>query len=84
MFQDVLYVQVEPVVEVSTPEEMSETQADVKRSKLFVTQRKQSEDIHKILVPPEDFLTSRGQVTVDKAKRCPIEEKGNPNCSLVS
>lgn len=51
-----LYIQVKSVVEVSTPEEMGEAQADVKGTKLFVTQRKQSEDVHKVLVPPENDL----------------------------
>lgn len=32
---------------------MSEAQADVKGTKLFFTQREQSEDVHKVLVSPE-------------------------------
>lgn len=116
-----LHIQVESVVEVSTPEEMGEAQADVKGTKLFFTQREQSEDVHKVLVPPEydmhykktiknhfilcrdktgahtlglthmythnlpqDFLTSRGQVAVNKPKRCSIEEEGDSNSPLVS
>lgn len=97
---------------------MSEAQADVKGAKLFVAQRKQSEDVNKVLVPPKyhihekdrivhlfnrayelngsthtytcthnlpkHFLTSRGQVAVNKPKRCPVEEEGDPNRSLVS
>lgn len=46
-----LHVEVEPVVEVSTPEEMGEAQAEVKRAVLF-TQAKQPEDVHTVLVPP--------------------------------
>lgn len=46
-----LHVEVEPVVEVSTPEEMGEAQAEVKRAVLF-TQTEQPEDVHKVLVPP--------------------------------
>lgn len=84
VFQNVLYVQVQSVVEVSTPEEVSEAQADVKGAKLFVAQRKQSEDVNEVLVPPKHFLTSRGQVAVNKPKRCSIEEEGDPNRSLVS
>lgn len=48
-----LYIQVESVVEISTPEEMGEAQADVKGTELFLTQREQSEDVYKVLVPPE-------------------------------
>lgn len=48
-----LNIQVESVVEVSTPEEMGEAQADVEGTELFVAQRKQSEDVHNVLVPPE-------------------------------
>lgn len=46
-----LDVKVEPVVEVSTPEEVGEAQAEVKRAVLF-TQTEQPENVHKILVPP--------------------------------
>lgn len=47
-----LNIQVKPVVEVSAPEEVGEAQADIKAMKRFVTQRKKSEDVHKVLVPP--------------------------------
>lgn len=47
-----LYVQVESVVEISTPEEMGEAHADVKGAVLF-TQAEQSEDVHKVLIPPK-------------------------------
>ena len=57
-----LYVQVQPVVEVSTPEEVREAQADVKGAKLFVAQRKQSEDVNKVLVPPEYHIYDKTQL----------------------
>lgn len=47
-----LYVQVESVVEISTPEEMGEAQADVEGT-VFVTQTEQPEDVQEVLVPPE-------------------------------
>lgn len=108
-----LYIQIESVVEISTPEEMGEAQADVKGA-VFVTQAEQSEDVHKALIPPkyhmsskknlkkhhrfglyicilalihntpQNLLTSRGQVAVNKPKRCPIEEEGDADSSLVS
>lgn len=37
-----------------------------------------------ICCSPEFLLTSRGQVTVDKAKRCTVEHEGHSHCSLVS
>lgn len=52
-FQPHLHIQVQSVVQVSTPEEVREAQADVKGAQLFVAQRKQSEDVNKVLVPPE-------------------------------
>lgn len=33
---------------------------------------------------PQDFLTSRGQVAVNKPKGCSIEEERDPNSPLVS
>ena len=33
---------------------------------------------------PQDLLTSRGQVAVNKPKRCSVEEKGDTHSSLVS
>lgn len=33
---------------------------------------------------PQDLLTSRCQVAVNKPKGCPIEEKGDTDSSLVS
>lgn len=91
---------------------MGEAQADVKGAVLF-TQAEQSEDVHKVLIPPkyhtsqkeqikqhtfhlyvcilalthntpQNLLTSRGQVAVNKPKRCSIEEKGDTDSSLVS
>lgn len=47
-----LHIQVQAVVEVSAPEEVSEAKANVKGTKLLVTQRKQSEDVDNVLVPP--------------------------------
>lgn len=47
-----LYIQVESVVEISTPEKMGEAQADVKGT-VFVTQTEQPEDVQEVLVPPE-------------------------------
>lgn len=32
---------------------MGEAQADVEGTELFVAQREKSEDVHKVLVPPE-------------------------------
>lgn len=57
--QSDLYIQVKPVVEVSTPEEMSETKADIKGREMFVTQGKQSEDVHKALIPPGCYNTEK-------------------------
>lgn len=54
-----LYIQVQSVVEVSTPEEMCEAQADVKGTELPLTQGQQSEDVRTVLVPP-DRTTSTG------------------------
>lgn len=59
-----LHIQVESVVEVSTPEEMSEAQADVKRTELFFTQREQSEDVHKVLIPPEHDIHYKRQLCI--------------------
>lgn len=57
-----LYVQVESVVEVSTPEEMGEVQAEVKGPELFVPQREQPENVHKVLVPPEQDTHHKRQL----------------------
>lgn len=48
-----LYIQVQSVVEISTPEKVSKAQADVKDTEMFFTQRKQSKDVDKVLVSPE-------------------------------
>lgn len=47
-----LYVQIESVVEISTPKEVGEAQADVKGA-VFLTQAEQSEDVQKVLIPPK-------------------------------
>lgn len=47
-----LYFQIKSVVEISTPEEMGEAQADVKGA-VFFTQAEQSEDVHEVLIPPK-------------------------------
>lgn len=39
-YQQHLYVQVQSVVEISAPEEVSEAQADVEGAKVFVTEWK--------------------------------------------
>ena len=51
-----LHVQVQSVVEVAAPEEMGEAQADVEGVELFVSQREQPENVHKVLVPPTLFI----------------------------
>lgn len=47
-----LYVQIESVVEISTPKEVGEAQADVKGA-VFLAQAEQSEDVQKVLIPPK-------------------------------
>lgn len=47
-----LHVQIESVVEISTPKEVGEAQADVKGA-VFLTQAEQSEDVQKVLIPPK-------------------------------
>lgn len=47
-----LYVHVQPVVEVSQPEEVREAQRDVEGAQLLVSQREQAEDVQVVLVPP--------------------------------
>lgn len=46
-----LYIHVKAVVEVPEPEEVSETQRDVKGTELPVTQREQPQDVQVVLVP---------------------------------
>lgn len=45
-------IHVQTVVEVPKPEEVSETQRDVKGTELSVTQREQPQDVQVVLVPP--------------------------------
>ena len=66
-----LNVQVESIIEVSAPEEVGEAKADVKGTELFLTQREQSEDVHKVLVPPEHDVHYNRQLSfIFLALRC--------------
>lgn len=47
-----LDIHVQTVVEVPKPEEVSETQRDVKGTELAVAQREQPQDVQVVLVPP--------------------------------
>lgn len=47
-----LDIHVQTVVEVPKPEEVSETQRDVKGTELPVAQREQPQDVQVVLVPP--------------------------------
>lgn len=46
------HIQVQAVVEVSTPKEMIKSKADVKRAQLFFSKRQKLEDVLKVVVPP--------------------------------
>lgn len=47
-----LDIHVQTVVEVPKPEEVSETEGDVKGTELAVAQREQPQDVQVVLVPP--------------------------------
>lgn len=46
-------IQVQAVVEVSTPKEMIETKANVKSAELLFTKRQKFEDVLEVVVPPK-------------------------------
>lgn len=49
-----LDIHVQAVVEVPKPEEVSETQRDIKGTELPVAQREQPQDVQVVLVPPTE------------------------------
>lgn len=80
-----LYVHVQPVVEVSQPEEVCEAQRDVKRTELLVSQRQQAKDIQVVLVPPAPIQSTRGrrQQKVDVCDKLQSYFKNNQRQRLV-
>lgn len=75
-----LHVQVQPVVEVSAPEEVSEAQADVEGTQLLVPQRQETQDVLVVLVPPAGLENHRTIHQTNRQKQCegvPLPETGS-------